>query len=225
MTDWVLIDNEVQIDKTTHGNKALYYLIPSGHPYTEGWEGIDETQEVQEYKFQRNSTINQDDNKEIVAHSWDEVKNTLTQEILLDNEEDRINRIICRIKRSFFIPNYEALTNRILTLLQEAKEEEPISTGISAGSLQNFYDFMRIHTSLKYPAISLTPDYNIYSSWRGDQNRLLSAHFLPNGEVRFVIFKPNDMHPGKQIRISGKATTDALMEIAEQNGVAEWITE
>jgi len=110
-------------------------------------------------------------------------------------------------------------------LFNDAKEEDSASLGISVGSLRNFYNFLRLHTNLKCPTISLTPDYNIYASWRGEQNRVFSVHFLPNGDVRFVIFKPNDRHPGRQIRLSGIATTDVLMETVVPDSVSDWISE
>ena len=110
-------------------------------------------------------------------------------------------------------------------MFKDAKEEDPDSLGIAAGSLRNFYYFLHLHTNLKRPAISLTPDYNIYASWRGERNRVFSVHFLPNGDVRFVIFKPNDRHPGRQIRLSGIATSDILMETVAPDGVSDWISE
>ena len=69
------------------------------------------------------------------------------------------------------------------------------------------------------------PEDNIYASWRSEQNRLFSVHFLPNGDTRFVIFKPNERHPDKQMRISGTATTDILMETVTPYGVWDWISE
>jgi len=54
---------------------------------------------------------------------------------------------------------------------------------------------------------------------------VFSVHFLSNRDVRFVIFKPNNRHPEKQIRISGTATADTLMETVTPNGLVDWIAE
>jgi hypothetical protein len=51
------------------------------------------------------------------------------------------------------------------------------------------------------------------------------VHFLANGDVHFVIFKPNYRHLERQIRISGIATTDTLMETAAPDGSLDWIAE
>ena len=108
-------------------------------------------------------------------------------------------------------------------MFNDAKEEDPASLGIAAGSLRSFYNFLRLHHDLKYPNISLTPDYNIYASWKNGQKRVFSVHFLPNGDVRFVIFKPNNRHTERQIRISGIITSDILMETVLSHRVSDWI--
>jgi hypothetical protein len=117
------------------------------------------------------------------------------------------------------------LADKLITLFNDAKEEDPYSLGISASSLRSFIDFLLSHTNLRCPTISLTPDYHIYASWRHEQNRLFSVHFLPNGDARFVIFNPNNRHPERITRISGVATTDILMETLIPHHVEEWISE
>jgi hypothetical protein len=150
----------------------------------------------------------------------------ITQATLLKNEEDQVQELIFRIKRSIAISYRKSLANRILTLFNDAKEEDPDCLGIAAESLRNFYNFFHLHTNLKYPNISLTPDDNIYTSWRDEQNKVFSVLFLPNGEdARFVIFKPNNRHPKRQIRISGTATTDILIETVEPYNVLDWISQ
>ena len=148
-----------------------------------------------------------------------------TQTTLLKREEDQVQELIFRIKRSKSICYRESLANRLLTLFNDAKEEDPDCLGIAAKSLRNFNNFIYLHTNLKCPTISLTPDYNIYASWRDEQNRVFSINFLPNADVRFVIFKPNDRHPERKIRISGVATTDILMETVTPYGIGDWISE
>ena len=90
---------------------------------------------------------------------------------------------------------------------------------------ENLNQFFQINTNIKCPTISLTPENNIYASWKGKQNRVFSVHFLASGSVRFVIFKPNDRHPEQQIRLSGTATSDILRETVTPYGVWDWISE
>lgn len=148
-----------------------------------------------------------------------------TQTNLLDSEEEKVRELIFRIRTSLSIPYREKLADRLVTLFYDAKEEDFASVGISVGSLQNFYNFLRLYTNLKCPTISLTPENNIYASWRAGQNRIFSVHFLPDDDTRFVMFKPNDLHPERQVRISGTATADILMANVTPYGVGGWIYE
>ncbi len=162
---------------------------------------------------------------EFFITGWPEKKDPFTQADLLNDEEKKVQELIFRTRTSISIPYRESLANRLLTLFNDAKEEDPASCGIAVESLRNFYSFLRSHTNLKCPIISLTPDNNIYASWRGEQNRVFSVHFLTSGDVHFVIFKPNYMHPERQIRISGTATADTLMETVTRDGLWDWIAE
>jgi hypothetical protein len=144
---------------------------------------------------------------------------------LNNNKEDQVQELIIQIRKSLTITYHERLARRLLTLFNDAKEEDSDSLGISVGSLRNFYSFFRLHTNLKCPAISLTPDYNIYASWRGEKSQVFSVHFLPNEDTRFVIFKPNDKHPERKIRLSGTVTNDTLLKTIESSGVRDWISE
>lgn len=167
-----------------------------------------------------------EESREVLILGWLEKKDPFTQADLLNNEEDQLQDLIFRIRTSRCISCRESLANRLLTLLNDAKEEEDFAgIGIALGSLRNLYNFFQLNTDLKCPTISLTPDYNIYVSWRIEQRQVFSVHFLPNGDTRFVIFKPNDLHPERQIRISGKATTDILMATVAPYGVWDWISE
>ena len=144
---------------------------------------------------------------------------------LLDSEEEQVRNLIFRIRTSLAIQYREKLADRLITLFNDAKEEDFTSGGIAIGSLRNFYNFFQLHADLKCPTISLTPDNNIYASWRVDQKKVFSVLFLPNGDTRFVIFKPNDLHPERQIRISGTTTTDMLKAGVAPHGVWDWISE
>lgn len=153
-----------------------------------------------------------------------------TQLELLDTEEgqvkelilDQVRELVLRFRFLYSIPYREALVNRILTLFKDAKEEDELSIGISPGSLRNFYYFLCAHSDLKRPQISLTPENNIYASWKAGNDKVFSVHFLPNEDTRFVVFAPNNRQPERPIRISGIATVDVLMNVVEPHGVKNW---
>ena len=157
-------------------------------------------------------------------HCWYKKKDPFTQSDLLENEEEEVQRLISQIKISLSLRYREKLANRLVTLFKDAKEEDTDSPGIAANSLRNFIKFLQLNSNLKCPSISLSPEYTIYASWK-DECRVFSVHFLPYGDVRFVILKPNYRHPERQLRISGTTTTDILMEMVLPYRVNDWISE
>jgi len=214
-----------QIPSIVYGNKSIEDNSPSDYPYSDTAACKFLPKKIPKKIFYKNTAfVNQEEFSTSIIDLPDN-QDPITQATLLENEEDQVQELIFQIRKSLSITYHESLANRLLTLFNDAKEEDSTSLGISVGSLRNFYNFFQLHFNLKCPTISLTPDYNIYASWRGEQNRVFSVHFLPNGDARFVIFRPNDRHPGRQIRLSGIATTDVLMKTVVPDSVSDWISE
>lgn len=140
-------------------------------------------------------------------------------------DEQSVEEIIRRVRTTFPRSYRVRLASRLSELQKAIQEEELDGRGISVRSLQHFIEFLEAYSSLRCPAISVTPDRNIYTSWKSGSDRVFSIHFLPEGEVRFVIFRPNDKHPSQTIRISGTATVDVIMSIVVPHGVLEWASE
>lgn len=217
-----------QTDKKFEGIIAGNLLIQDNSPIDVSSQGawIDWTQPSYRQFFTYNNTatafVGQEE-AEFRIMDLEKVHDSFTQAGLLKNEEEQVQELIFQLKMSKAIIHGYRLADRILTLFNYAKEEDSSSVGIKADSLQNFIDFFKAHTDLKYPTITLTPDYNIYATWRSGKNRVFSVHFLQNGEARFVIFKPNERHPKKKVRLSGVATTDILMTFVEPYLVKDWV--
>jgi hypothetical protein len=211
---------------TAYGDKFIDYYSAGGQSHPGVWSPRDIQNYWEFYVPERKyvTSVNTE-NSEVYIRGWPDKKDPSTQADLLDNEEDQIQQLIYQIKTSPIILYRERIANRLVTLFNDAKEEDFTSGGIAIGSLRNFYNFFQLHTDLKCPTISLTPDNNIYASWRVDQKKVFSVLFLPNGDTRFVIFKPNDLHPERQIRISGTTTTDMLKAGVAPHGVWDWISE
>ena len=225
MPELNLQEKVVQEDAIAYGSKFITPDFPNNGPYIGALPSPQKPQTERKFWITNTSAVFQVDHQKTLISDWlKKEDDPFTQADLLNNEEDQVQELILQIRKSLSIPYHESLANRLLTLFNDAKEEDSASLGIAVGSLRNFYNFSRLHTKLKCPTISLTPDYNIYASWRGEQNRVFSVHFLPNGDVRFVIFKPNDRHPGRQIRLSGIATTDILMETVAPDAVSYWVS-
>lgn len=200
----------------TYGDKFL-----SSYQLEELNQGGSSLQLYRTWFMYKHSALGQD----LKTSVWTERNDPFTQEDLLETAEDQIQELIFQIKTSSIIHYRESLAKRLVSLINDAKDEDPASLGISLGSIRSFYNFLQLHPDLKLPSISLTPENNIYASWKFEQGRIFSIHFLPGGNVRFVIFKPNERHPEREIRISGTATADLLKETVAPYGVWGWISE
>ena len=139
-------------------------------------------------------------------------KNAFTQENTVEREADQVKKAIRQFEKFLAVPYKSALTRNLFALFDSAKEDDPSSPGIEIGSLHSFFRFMQFYPTLRIPAISLTPEYHIYISWKLATNKLFSVRFLPNDDARFVVFTQNKLHPNKIDRLSGRTTTDLIME-------------
>lgn len=216
------------------GNNSLAYsLYVSGYSgytgyITSGYSGYGVSgyslypiaRSEEKITFRESAFVNQENYEVSEEGSFPKEMVPFTQVNLLNYEENQIQELIFRI-RAFPSISCKELANRLLALFNDAKEE---GVSIAIDSFRDFYSFFRLNTNLQCPTISLTPEYNIYASWKPDQNRVFSLHFLSNGDVRYVIFKPNERHPERQIRVSGTATIDILKETVASYGVWDWIS-
>jgi len=174
------------------------------------------------YKAGISPTVNQE-YREATVNGWTENEDPFTQANLLDSEDNKVQQLISQIRISTFIPNNARLV--LITLFNAAKEEYPDSPGISVDSIHSFYHFLQKHTYLKYPIITLTPDNEIYASWKGVQNQVFSVHFVSNENTHFVIFKPNENNPERKIISYGTDTADTLMKTVAFTGICDWISD
>ena len=219
----------IQVRNASHvyGNESLKEISLKVHPDLRGWLTGDiyqghPSKYLNRYKYCNTTAVNPV-NSIINREDWPEEKTPFTQMNLLNREEKQLRELIFRLRTTLSIPYRESLANRLNTLFHDSKEEDPSSIGITIGSLRCFYNFIKLNIDLTCPTITLTPETNIYATWREKINDLTSVHFLPNGETRFVIFKPNTRHPEKTVRIYGTTTFDNLMETLEPYGVKDWI--
>jgi hypothetical protein len=143
----------------------------------------------------------------------------------LTTEDESVEEIIWRVGTTLSARYRAKLTSRLSELQNAVQEEELDGRGITVRSLQHFIEFLKAYPALLCPAVSVTPDRNIYASWKSGSDRVFSIHFLPDGKVRFVIFCPNDKHSGETIRLSGTATVDVVMSIAKPHGVLNWASD
>ena len=140
-------------------------------------------------------------------------------------DKESFNEIIRCIETAFPVRYRARLASRLTELEKAVQEEEMDGRGISITSLHHFVEFLKTYPVLRCPAVSVTPERNIYAFWKSGTDRVFSIHFLADGNVRFVVFCPNRVHPGEAIRLSGAATADVLMSVAAPHGVLDWATD
>ena len=140
-------------------------------------------------------------------------------------EDETVEEIIWRVATTLSVGYRTRLAVRLSELQKAVQEEELDGRGIMVTSLRHFVDLLKMNPALRCPTVSVTPDRNIYASWKSGPERVFSIHFLPDGKVSFVIFYPNKKHPGQIVRLSGTATVDVIMSIAAPHGVLTWASE
>lgn len=140
------------------------------------------------------------------------------------DRHQRIEKIVQHIRKALALEDRDRIANRI-EVLEEARLEE-LDFGdlpLSPKSLEAFVSFLEREPGLKYPILTLSPDGFVFAEWEAAPNRYFAVKFLgTNDDVRFVIFSPNPRHPDKRVRLSGGATVDTLMIVAEPHGVRSW---
>jgi hypothetical protein len=150
-------------------------------------------------------------------------KNAFTQENTVEREADQVKKAIRQFETFLAVPYKSVLTRNLFALFDSAKEDDPSSLGIEIGSLHSFFRFVQLYPTLRIPAISLTPEYHIYISWKLAKNKLFSVRFLPNGDARFVAFTQNKLHPNKINRLYGTTTADLIMQTIKAYDIFDWI--
>ncbi|NQU80052.1 MAG: hypothetical protein HQ543_00865 [Bacteroidetes bacterium] len=224
MPEPALQEKATQEAARIYSNEYLKDDTLGDYPYIGAWRLHPEVQQVIDIKFWITSAVDQED-PETSAGVLSGNENSFTQADLLNNEDNQVQQLIFQIRISTSIPNSERLANRLNSLFNAAKEEDPDSPGISVDSIHSFYHFLQKHTNLKYPIITLTPDNDIYASWKGGLNQVFSVHFVSNENTYFVIFKPNENNPERKIISYGTDTADTLLKTVASTGICDWISD
>lgn len=110
-----------------------------------------------------------------------------------------------------------------LEYLREASiEEAPEQSPISAASLQGFITFIQENNGLAEPDIVLTYTGNIRAEWHKSRKEHFAAEFLPNGQVRHVVFSRDPSRPSRTDRTQGLVSADTLLEKVKPFNVLSW---
>jgi len=150
------------------------------------------------------------------------INEPFTETNLIDDEESRVMDLIFRVRVLLPVPYGNKVAERLITLFYIAREEDPLSVGPTVDSLHSFYNFLNMHTFLKMPSISLTPENLIYASWKAE-SKVFSVIFSKNEFAQFVVFEPDNKDSSRNVRLSGNIPIENLLRTVEATGVLNWI--
>ncbi len=117
------------------------------------------------------------------------------------------------------------LAERLHILLEISRDEQPDQAPPALASVRDLIAFLADHPELAYPGVVLTQEGNVRIQWRRTRGEHFAVEFVGDGDVRFVIFAPDPKRPDKTARVSGSATVDSIMRLAEPYGVRRWAEE
>ncbi|MBN1931501.1 MAG: hypothetical protein JW786_07845 [Desulfobacterales bacterium] len=135
---------------------------------------------------------------------------------------EKVEEIISFLEKGSKLKYSARLAKRLKYLFEVSIEEYPDEVPISYESLKNCLNFLQTTYDLKYPDIVLSPSKNIRAQWRTGPNRHFAAEFYPTGNVHFVIFSPDSLHPEKPKRLSGLTSIETLLETVKPQGILAW---
>jgi hypothetical protein len=116
---------------------------------------------------------------------------------------------------------HERLARRLDLLLVAAEEEEAWAEG-SPDSLRQLLLFLQATPDLRCPTVTITPSMTFRAQWQAGLDRHLAVDFLPDGQVRFVVFSPDQHYRGRVQRVSGIVSRGDVMRVIEPYGVHRW---
>jgi hypothetical protein len=134
----------------------------------------------------------------------------------------QIQRQIRALRRGGGLPYREHLARRLDFLLNALEEEGETWEEDSPDSLRQMLLFLRATPDLRCPTVTVTPSATFRTEWQASRNKHLAVDFLPDGQVRFVVFSPDPLYPDRVQRVSGIVSRADLMRAIEPYKVHRW---
>ncbi len=104
----------------------------------------------------------------------------------------------------------QKVAERLLYLMNAAHENDPPSE-IRLASLQQFYEFLAAHPTIKCPSITINPTGNLIARWKGPLEQLFSMEFSGGETVPYVVFKRDTRRNGNIERTRGQTALDRVV--------------
>jgi hypothetical protein len=140
----------------------------------------------------------------------------------LRTPKGQIQRQITAFRRGGGVPYSEGLARRLDVLLAALEEEGETWAEGSPDSLRQMLLLLRAAPDLRCPTVTITPSATFRAQWQAGRNRHFAVDFLPDGQVRFVVFAPDPRHPDRVQRVSGIVNRADVMRAIEPYKVHRW---
>ncbi len=136
--------------------------------------------------------------------------------------EGQIRRQIRSLRAGSLLIYGERLARRLEFLLEAMEEEGEAWSEDSPESLRTMLLFLQSVPNFRYPTVTITPSATFRAQWTADPNAHLAVDFLPNGQVRFVVFCPDPRHSDRIRRVSGITSWENVINTVEPYKVHHW---
>jgi hypothetical protein len=141
---------------------------------------------------------------------------------VLRTPTERIREQVKALRRSSRLSYREHLARWLDFLLRTLEEEgEPLAEE-SPESLRQMLLFLEAFPEFRCPTITVTPFATFRSQWQDGPTRHFAVDFLPDGQIRFVVFAPDPVHPERVECVSGIVSAATAMKAIETYQVHRW---
>ena len=131
----------------------------------------------------------------------DEAEDNIRDDVIFGIPKIEKRRLMLDLLRDEVHPHAEAVAERLEHLheIEPEEDEEPISPD----SLATFPSFLVAFPSKAEPGITVTPDGNIYATWKAEDGRHCGIEFAPVRTAKLVLIVPGETDIGSGVHIAG----------------------
>jgi hypothetical protein len=141
---------------------------------------------------------------------------------VLRTPKEQILQQVKAFRKGSRLPYRERLARRLDFLLRALEEEgEPLADD-SPDSLRQMLLFLEALPEFRCPTVTVTPVATFRAQWQADPTEHFAVDFVPDGQVRFVVFAPEPGHPARVERVSGIVSPANAIKTIETYQVDRW---
>jgi hypothetical protein len=141
---------------------------------------------------------------------------------VLRTPRERIREQVRVLRSGARLPYRQRLARRLDFLLRALEEEEEQLAQDSPESLRQMLLFLEALPDFRCPTVTVTPSATFRAQWQADPARHFAVDFMPDGQIRFVVFAPDPDHPERVERVSGIVGAANAMKAIETYQVHRW---